>query len=100
MVEKINKELEKLLLEKSALENGDLSFIEEKVAEYKAQLIAEYNAEKDTKLAEVNFKISVLQDWKDELEKAPVEEVVEPCEEVVEEQPTVEETPAPAPIVY
>lgn len=100
MVEKINKELEKLLLEKSALENGDLSFIEEKVAEYKAQLIAEYNAEKDSKLKEVEFKIAVLQEWKDELAQAPVEDA--PVEEVVaeEEQPKVEEVPVQQPIVY
>lgn len=99
MVEKINKELEKLLLEKSALECGDTSFIDEKVAEYKAQLIAQYNAEKDSKLKEVEFKIAVLQEWKDELTQAvadaPVEEVV-----AEEEQPKVEEVPVQQPIVY
>ena len=82
MVEKIDAEIKKLLDEKVALENNDTSYIDEQVAKCREQLLEQYNAEKDDKIKAIDFKVNVLQDWKEEellkqVEEAPAEEVVE-----------------------
>lgn len=82
MIEKINAELEKLNNEKVAINNpAEMEkVINEKVAEYRQNLINEYNADKDTKVKELDFKIACLENWKAEIEeqeKADVQEQVE-----------------------
>ena len=79
MLEKINVELKKLEQEKAALTN-QIEFdklVAEKVAEFKANLIVELNAEKDEKIKEIDFKVQCLENWKQELEQDNSQDVPE-----------------------
>ena len=104
MVEKIDAEIKKLLEEKLALENNDTSYIEDQVAKYREQLLEQYNAEKDEKIKAIDFKVGVLQDWKEEelLKQLPIEEIEIAQKDVEQVEPVVEEasTQPQTPIVY
>ena len=69
MKDKINAEMQKLRLEREKLDNAaeTQKYIEEKVAEFRNNLINEINEQKVEKLKEIDFKFSCLETWLKEI---------------------------------